>query len=261
MGETDMGLAGQMLYSLIAVAVNLLLVGGALARWGAGWGPCKVVFRCDSISQQLPLSVGLRACLYILLLHPTQTSIHPIPFTNSTPQCSICLWRVIYEYLRRPLTFLPWLVLYGLAVPGSLVLAIIVPLTVIFRWWWWWQWRWRWQWRCWWRRRRCWWWRRPSPCNSVSSTQYTLIVQFILLFILIVKQVLFQRPRLWRQWHQWLCLVGQLYFCSFATFSYWIGDIGVRFLVFGGFWLKHRLLFVFNQTGLNTVCTSRLLPS
>ena len=218
MGETDMGLAGQMLYSLIAVAVNLLLVGGALARWGAGWSPCKVVFRCDSISQQLPLSVGLRACLYISLLHPTQTSIHPIPFTNSTPQCSICLWRVIYEYLRRPLTFLPWLVLYGLAVPGSLVLAIIVPLTVIFRWWWWWQWRWRWQWRCWWRRRRCWWWRRPSPCNSVSSTQYTLIVQFILLFILIVKQVLFQRPRLWRQWHQWLCLVGQLYFCSFATF-------------------------------------------
>ena len=31
-GETHMGLAGQMLYSLIAVAVNLLLVGGALAR-------------------------------------------------------------------------------------------------------------------------------------------------------------------------------------------------------------------------------------
>jgi len=64
-GETHMGLAGQMLYSLIAVAVNLLLVGGALAR--------------------------------------------------------------------RPFTFLPWLVLYGLAVPGALVLAIIVPLTVIFR--------------------------------------------------------------------------------------------------------------------------------
>ena len=32
-GETHLGLAGQMLYSLIAVAVNLLLVGGALARW------------------------------------------------------------------------------------------------------------------------------------------------------------------------------------------------------------------------------------
>jgi len=64
-GETNIGLAGQMLYSLIAVAVNLLLVGGALAR--------------------------------------------------------------------RPLTFLPWLVLYGLAVPGALVLAILVPLTVIFR--------------------------------------------------------------------------------------------------------------------------------
>jgi len=64
-GETHMGLAGQMLYSLVAVAVNLLLVGGALAR--------------------------------------------------------------------RPLTFLPWLVLYGLAVPGALVLAVIVPLTVIFR--------------------------------------------------------------------------------------------------------------------------------
>ena len=31
-GETHMGLAGQMLYSLVAVAVNLLLVGGALAR-------------------------------------------------------------------------------------------------------------------------------------------------------------------------------------------------------------------------------------
>ena len=32
-GETHLGLAGQMLYSLIAVAVNLLLVGGALGRW------------------------------------------------------------------------------------------------------------------------------------------------------------------------------------------------------------------------------------
>jgi len=64
-GETHLGLAGQMLYSLVAVAVNLLLVGGALAR--------------------------------------------------------------------RPLTFLPWLFLYGLAVPGALVLAVLLPLTVIFR--------------------------------------------------------------------------------------------------------------------------------
>ena len=36
--------------------------------------------------------------------------------------------------LRRPLAFLPWLVLYGLAVPGALGLAVLVPLTVIFRW-------------------------------------------------------------------------------------------------------------------------------
>ena len=37
-------------------------------------------------------------------------------------------------FVRRPLTFLPWLFLYGLAVPGALVLAVLLPLTVIFRW-------------------------------------------------------------------------------------------------------------------------------
>ena len=178
-----------------------LLGGGALARWFLDAIASPSSYSCQLVSELV--------YIYYYFTPPRHPSI-PFHSLFSTPQCYICLWRVIYEYLRRPLTFLPWLVLYGLAVPGSLVLAIIVPLTVIFRWWWWWQWRWRWQWRCWWRRRRCWWWRRPSPCNSVSSTQYTLIVQFILLFILIVKQVLFQRPRLWRQRHQWLCLVGQL---------------------------------------------------
>jgi hypothetical protein len=34
---------------------------------------------------------------------------------------------------RRPLAFLPWLVLYGLAVPGALLLAVLVPLTVFYR--------------------------------------------------------------------------------------------------------------------------------
>ena len=49
-----MGLAGQMLYSLIAVAVNLLLVGGALARW-------------------------IHILLNRILFHPNwETSIHPI---------------------------------------------------------------------------------------------------------------------------------------------------------------------------------------
>ena len=37
-------------------------------------------------------------------------------------------------FVRRPLTFLPWLFLYALAVPGALVLAVLLPLTVIFRW-------------------------------------------------------------------------------------------------------------------------------
>ena len=65
-GETHTALAGQMLYSLLAISVNLLLVGGALGR--------------------------------------------------------------------RPITFLPWLVVYGVAgVMGSLVLAIMVPLTIVFR--------------------------------------------------------------------------------------------------------------------------------
>ena len=65
-GETNTALAGQMLYSLLAISVNLLLVGGAL-------------------------------------------------------------W-------RRPNTFLPWLVVYGVAgVMGSLVLAFMVPLTITFR--------------------------------------------------------------------------------------------------------------------------------
>ena len=65
-GQTDTALAGQMLYSLLAISVNLLLVGGALGR--------------------------------------------------------------------RPVTFLPWLVVYGVAgVLGSLVLAFMVPLTITFR--------------------------------------------------------------------------------------------------------------------------------
>lgn len=64
-GDTNTALAGQMLHSVLAVAVNIMLVCGALAK--------------------------------------------------------------------RPMVFIPWLVLYGLAVPGSLVLAIIIPLTVVFR--------------------------------------------------------------------------------------------------------------------------------
>jgi len=65
-GQTDTALAGQMLYSLLAISVNLLLVGGALGR--------------------------------------------------------------------RPATFLPWLVVYGVAGGlGSLVLAFMVPLTITFR--------------------------------------------------------------------------------------------------------------------------------
>ena len=65
-GKTNTALAGQMLYSLLAISVNLLLVGGALGR--------------------------------------------------------------------RPNTFLPWLVVYGVAgVMGSLVLAFMVPLTITFR--------------------------------------------------------------------------------------------------------------------------------
>jgi len=64
-GDTHMALAGQMLYSLLAVSVNLCLVCGSLSR--------------------------------------------------------------------RPLAFLPWLITYGLAIPGSFVLALIIPLTVVFR--------------------------------------------------------------------------------------------------------------------------------
>ena len=63
--ETRTALAGQMLYSLLAITVNLLLVGGAMGR--------------------------------------------------------------------RPASFIPWLVVYGVAALGSLVLAIMVPLTIVFR--------------------------------------------------------------------------------------------------------------------------------
>lgn len=34
---------------------------------------------------------------------------------------------------RRPLAFLPWLVLYSLAILGSLALAVLIPLTLVFR--------------------------------------------------------------------------------------------------------------------------------
>ena len=34
---------------------------------------------------------------------------------------------------RRPLALLPWLLLYGLAVVGALALALLLPLTVVFR--------------------------------------------------------------------------------------------------------------------------------
>lgn len=34
---------------------------------------------------------------------------------------------------RRPLAILPWLLLYGLAVLGALALALLLPLTVVFR--------------------------------------------------------------------------------------------------------------------------------
>ena len=54
--------------------------------------------------------------------------------------------------------------------------------------------------------------------------------------ILIVKKVLFQRQRFWRQWHQRLCMVSQIYSDQ---------DIGERFFVFRGFWLVHRMLFSF----------------
>ena len=65
-GVTNTALAGQIIYSLLAIPVNLLLVGGAV-------------------------------------------------------------W-------RRPIMFLPWLVVYGIAaVLGNLVLAIIVPLTILLR--------------------------------------------------------------------------------------------------------------------------------
>ena len=65
-GGTNTALTGQIIYSLLAISVNLLLVGGAL-------------------------------------------------------------W-------RRPMMFLPWLVVYGIAaVLGNLVLVIIVPLTILFR--------------------------------------------------------------------------------------------------------------------------------
>ena len=64
-GETHPALAGQMLYSLLAISVNLLLVGGALGK--------------------------------------------------------------------KKVSFIPWLVVYGIAGISSLVLAIMVPLTIVFR--------------------------------------------------------------------------------------------------------------------------------
>ena len=46
---------------------------------------------------------------------------------------AVNLTLVVASLGRRPLAFLPWLVLYTLVILGSLALAVLIPLTLVFR--------------------------------------------------------------------------------------------------------------------------------
>ena len=88
----------------------------------------------------------LHQCVYLwYFLLSVLATTHPVPQTGDT---SLALsGQLLYSLLatganlsmvvgalgRRPLALLPWLLLYGLAVVGALALALLLPLTVVFR--------------------------------------------------------------------------------------------------------------------------------